>query len=322
MANDRAPRVCVLAPTPLLTVTVEPANGPDGPPEVHVHAGGQGLWVARMAASLGADVVLCGPFGGEIGVIAAHLAVNERLAVRATGYAGGNGVYVHDRRGGERAEVAATPPGPLDRHELDDLYGTALVEAMDSDVTVITGSDPAEILPAWFVEHLARDLRAAGRTVVADLSGEAAKTFVAAGGTVLKISHEELLDAGLAESDAPSDLRAAAERLIDGPLGAVVVSRAGRPSLVVAQDDVVEVVPPRVSVVDHRGAGDSMTAGIAVGLGRGLDLEEAVRLGAAAGALNVTRHGLGTAQADQIERFARQVRVRRPGPDPTPSPTA
>jgi len=104
---------------------------------------------------------------------------------------------------------------------------------------------------------------------------------------VLKISHEELLDAGLAESDAPSDLRAGAENLIAGPLGAVVVSRAGRPSLVVAQDDVVEVVPPRVSVVDHRGAGDSRTAGIAVGRGRGLDLEEAGRLGAAAGALNV-----------------------------------
>lgn len=322
MTENHAPRVCVLAPTPLLTVTVEAGNGPEGPPEVHVHAGGQGLWVARMAASLGAEVVLCGPFGGEIGAIAAHLAASEHLAVRATAYAGGNGAYVHDRRGGERAEVAATPPGRLDRHELDDLYGTVLVEAMDADVAVVTGADPAEILPVEFIEHLARDLRAAGRAVVADLSGEAATTFAAAGGTVLKISHEELLDAGLADSDSPSDLRSAAERLIAGPLGAVVVSRAGKPSLVVAQDDVIEVVPPRVSVVDHRGAGDSMTAGIAVGLGRGLELEEAVRLGAAAGALNVTRHGLGTGRSDQIERFARQVRVRRPGPDTTPSPTA
>ena len=53
-----------------------------------------------------------------------------------------------------------------------------------------------------------------------------------------------------------------------------------------------------------------MTAGIAVGLGRGLGLPDAVRLGAAAGALNVTRRGLGTGRRDQIERFARRVSVR------------
>lgn len=304
------PRLCVLAPTPLLTVTVEAPTGGDGaPPEVHVHPGGQGLWVARMAVSLGADVTVCGPFGGEAGTVVAHLAAQEHLTVHAVAYAGGNGAYVHDRRDGDRNEVAVTPPRPLDRHELDDLYGTVLVEAMDCDVTILTGADPPEVLPAKVLGRLARDLHASGRTVVADLSGDAALAFAEAGGDVLKISHEELIDAGLAASDRVEDLRAAADGLLDGPLTAVVVSRAGRPSLVVSPDGVVEVAPPPVSVVDHRGAGDSMTAGIAVGLGRGLSLVEAVRLGASAGALNVTRRGLGTGRSEQIERFARQVGV-------------
>ena len=71
----RSPSVCVLATTPLLTVTIEAGTG-GGPrvagtdhPDVHVHAGGQGLWLARMAYSLGADVVVCGPFGGETGTV-------------------------------------------------------------------------------------------------------------------------------------------------------------------------------------------------------------------------------------------------------------
>ncbi|MGY4645289.1 1-phosphofructokinase family hexose kinase [Cellulomonas sp. URHB0016] len=317
---SRTPRVCVLAPTPLLTVTIEAPTSEDSHPEVHVHAGGQGLWVARMAVSLGADVVVCGPFGGETGTVLAHLAEVERLRVRPTAYSGGNGAYVHDRRDGDRREIAQTPPHTLDRHELDDLYGTVLVEAMDADVTVLTGANPPKILPATVVGRLAGDLLSAGRTVVADLSGKAAAAFARAGGTVLKISHEELVDGGFATGHTTEELTRAARALLDGGtaggdgsggrLGAVVVSRAGDAGLVVTADDVRAVSPPPITVVDHRGAGDSMTAGIAVGIGRGMPLDEAVRLGAAAGALNVTRRGLGTGRREQIERFAGRVVVR------------
>ena len=53
-----------------------------------------------------------------------------------------------------------------------------------------------------------------------------------------------------------------------------------------------------------------MTAGISVGLARGLDLVDAVALGASAGALNVARRGLGTGNRTTIEKFARQITVR------------
>ena len=64
-------RVAVLAPSPIVTVTVENAGG-DGP-EIHFHAGGQGFWVARMAARLGARVVLCAAIGGESGRVTTPL---------------------------------------------------------------------------------------------------------------------------------------------------------------------------------------------------------------------------------------------------------
>ena len=44
-------------------------------------------------------------------------------------------------------------------------------------------------------------------------------------------------------------------------------------------------------------------------LARGGDLTEAVRTGAAAGAVNVTRHGLGTGQAETIRALAERVRA-------------
>lgn len=66
---------------------------------------------------------------------------------------------------------------------------------------------------------------------------------------------------------------------------------------------------PPLELADHRGAGDSMTAGVAAVLARGGDMREALHIGAAAGALNVTRHGLGTGRAEAVRELAGRVRL-------------
>ncbi len=307
MNADRTPALCVVAPEPLLTVEIE-ADRVEGAPEVHVHPGGQGLWVAKMAESLGARVVVCGPFGGETGALTAHLARTEDLELRPTTH-GGGGAMVQDRRSGEATEIATMPPEPLDRHALDDLYTTALVTALDAEVCVLTGTQFDLGVPPDFYGRLARDLAASGCLVVADLSGEAAAAVARESATALKISHEEMVDSGFAQEASVPELRRAAEKMIEAGPGAVVVSRADEPTLLVTADRSYTVTTPPITTVFHRGAGDSMTAGIAVGLGRGLELPDAVSLGAAAGALNVARHGLGTGRRDQIESFARRVCV-------------
>ena len=54
-----------------------------------------------------------------------------------------------------------------------------------------------------------------------------------------------------------------------------------------------------------------MVAALAVGVARGLDLPAVLRLAVAAGALNVTRRGLGSGQSRDIERLAEGVQVRK-----------
>jgi 1-phosphofructokinase len=50
-----------------------------------------------------------------------------------------------------------------------------------------------------------------------------------------------------------------------------------------------------------------MTAGVAAVLAQGGTLHDAVRTGAAAGALNVTRHGLGTGRIDAVQVLTERV---------------
>ena len=165
------------------------------------------------------------------------------------------------------------------------------------------------MLPDDFYSRLAADLRAVDKPVVADLSGEALTSAVAGGLTVLKVSHEELNRDGRASGDDVQSLADAMQQLNSDGVEHVVVSRAADPALLLTDGQLHKVIAPQLSEVDHRGAGDSMTAGIAVALARGLSIVEAVRLGAAAGAQNVTRRGLATGGRALIERLAERVTV-------------
>lgn len=91
--------------------------------------------------------------------------------------------------------------------------------------------------------------------------------------------------------------------------GTVVVSRGQDPAVVATPDGVLELRVPTMTTVDHRGAGDSMTAGIAAAIAYGLPMLVALQWGAAAGALNVTRHGLGTGSREAIRRLVEHVEI-------------
>src|SRR5207245_2184540 len=100
-----------------------------------------------------------------------------------------------------------------------------------------------------------------------------------------------------ANSDDPADLLLAIDALAKAGAANVIVSRADEPAVALADGRLVEIRAPAFERLDHRGAGDAMTAGVAAALARGSDIESALRLGAAAGALNATRHGLATGEA-------------------------
>lgn len=304
-------RTLVFAPSPLLTVTVEDRGGE---PDLHVHAGGQGVWQAWTIASLDVPVTLCAAVGGETGHVLRGLLQRDDIELVLVDMAARNGGYVHDRRSGDRTSLVEIPAEALSRHDLDDLYEATLRAGMQCGVAVLSGPSDDRTVPADVYRRMAADLASVGGQVVADLSGERLNAALAGGLSFVKVSHHELIDDGRADSDKPGELVKAMLRLREDGARAVLVSRADEPALALLDadsDDVLEVHVPPLHPQDSRGAGDSMTAAVAAALTGGSDLSAAVQLGAAAGALNVTRHGLGTSAGGGARELAELVRLRQ-----------
>lgn len=299
------PSVTVLAPSPTLTVTVEERSGED---DIHLHAGGQGVWQARMLTLLGIRVTVCGYLGGETGSVIRALLENEGIAVEAVGGGDRNAAYVHDRRRGQRRVIAQQSAGPPGRHEMDELYSLVVSRGIGTGLAILGGPTHDNEVPAEIYHRLAADLRRNGAIVVVDLAGDRMDAALRGGVDLLKISDEELdrTEAPEWRTDPVARLRELRSRGAE----AVILTRASEPALLLDAEGLAEITVPRFEIADHRGAGDSLTAGVVAGLARGEDLRRALTLGAAAGALNVTRHSLGTGRPDAIEGLRSRVRVR------------
>ncbi|MCS3843779.1 PfkB family carbohydrate kinase [Microbacterium sp. AK031] len=159
----------ILAPSPTLTVTVE--DHPQGS-EIHVHAGGQGVWQARMLRRLDVSVTMCCVLSGGIGRTLQHLLEDEGITVVAVEREGRGSAYLHDRRQGQRIVIAEEEGDPIDRHARDDLYGAVLHSSAESKVVLLSGPAGEATVPADIYRRLTIDLRTEQRLVIADLSGE------------------------------------------------------------------------------------------------------------------------------------------------------
>lgn len=301
-------RVAIFGPHPMLSITIEALTAAGGD-DIHLHAAGQGVWVARMAAELGARPVLCGFIGGETGTVLRPLLEQMDAELRLVETVEGSGAYLHDRRGGEREPIAQSASLPPSRHEVDELFSTTVAAALDAGVLALCGPFPGEALPLEIYGNLVTDVRANGTPVVVDLSPPRLDSALEGEPELVKINDWELAKYIEGPVDGSERMLAAARRLIERGAGAAIITRAGEPAMVVRGDDAWELIPPRFERGAREGCGDSMMGALAASMARGLEWEETLRIAAAAGAANFLRRGLGSGSRAVIESLAGRIEL-------------
>jgi 6-phosphofructokinase 2 len=287
--------------------------------DVRYDPGGGGLNVARAAAEIGATARALFTAGGAMGDLLRELLADEgveRHAIPIEGLTRENlTVFEEDTD----QQFRFTMPGPELRDEDLDRCHEAVVEVLDDlDVFVISGSVPEHCDPGIY----ARLLRAARdhdvRTVV-DTSGSALEVALEARPSLIKPNLRELRSLTDGDLQDDRDIVDAARSVVrDHGLEAAVVSIGSGGAFLVTANDTERFHPPTVPIRSRIGAGDSMVAGLVVGLADGADLRDAVRYGVAAGAAAVITPGSELCRRDDVERLAagmREQETARPGAD-------
>jgi 1-phosphofructokinase len=263
-----------------------------------------------MAAELGGHPVLCGFAGGEAAALLTPLLDGGACELRLVATSAPTGVYVMDRRDGERRLLAASLSAPASRHEVDDLVSATVAAAIDARVLSLCGPYPDETIDVAPFAEIAADARAAGAEVHVDLSPPRLDAALAGQPALVKINDWQAAEFVVGPVDTPARLRAAAQRMIDAGAERVVITRGGEPAFALMGEEALWIVPPDCPVGAREGCGDTMMGALAAARAHGLGWHDALALGAAAGAANFLRRGLGTGRRADVEALVPHVELR------------
>lgn len=302
-------RVTVFGPSPLLAVSIDAAHGRRGD-EVALAAAGQGVWVARAAVAMGADVVLCGLSGGVVGQALVPLIEALPIDTRLVPSVEQSGCYVVDRRSGRDDVVGMAWSPPPRPDEIDALVSRTAAAAGDSEVLVVCNPMPGDLLPLAVYASVATQAREAGARVLVDLSSPRLDAALQGRPDLVKINDWELAEYVVGPVELPADRDAAIARLGAAGASSVVVTRGDRSVHAVdPQGARLELVPPHLGAGDPAGCGDAMTGALAAALAQGRPWLDAVRLGVAAGAAHFVRGTVPETSQGWVDELMQQVLV-------------
>jgi 1-phosphofructokinase len=275
-------------------------------------AGGKAVNVASFLADFNHAVAVTGILGSDNQELFLHLFAEKNLIdrfVRVPGHTRVNIKVVDEAR---REVTDINFPGlTVEREALDDVLRTLDTLAEDSaEVFVLSGSLPAGVAPTIYRDITTR-LKARGRKIVVDTSGEALAHAIEAAPDMIKPNIDELAALVGHALDSEAAIVAAARALRKRGIDRVVVSMGDRGAIFVTADAAVYAAPPPVQIRSTVGAGDAMVAGTIHATLQNLDVEGCARLATAFSVGALGEIGPRLPPRDVIAAFAQRVTTRR-----------
>ena len=281
--------------------------------EIQIDPAGKGINVSRVARRLGLPSIAMGFLGGETGDLVEHALSAEHVPFHFVRVQGRTriDITINDEATGNATNCWA--PGPhVSAAETEELRTLIEVWLNAARVLVLAGSLTSGLPPDTYAGWT-RMARARGVRVIVDASGEALSEAVKAAPDMIKPNVEEaemLLGRKLPSMDAVVD---AARELQSRGIATVVISMGGEGLVCASGSEVWRVRPPKIKRRSTVGSGDSLVAGMAASFARGASMEDALRLGSAAGAATAASIGTALANPADVDALLSQVLIERVG---------
>lgn len=276
-------------------------------------AGGKGINVARALRLLGRPVLAAGFAGGPTGTRVMEELRREAILTDFTWIAGETRINmaVIDPTSGEQTEINERGPA-VSAEEVERFVERLRYLAQGARICVLAGTLPPGAGPELYA-RLVEDLRECGVTSILDAEGEAMRTGLRAGASVVTPNEREAEELVGQEFSDQEDFVHGLSELVRLGAGEAAITRPDGCVAVVGQGAarrVLEVRTKPLEPVSTVGSGDAFLAGYAAALYDGREPADCLAYGVACGAESTQHFGAGTVDRNRVERLLNEVEVR------------
>jgi len=273
------------------------------------YAGGKGIDVSKALTRLGVENKALGFAGGFIGLelegCLINLGVNCEF-VRISAETRTN-VFINETT--KNRQISFNLKGPfVQSFELMEMIN-AIRGLKDANYVILSGSAPAGVNPIIY-QKIIDIAKNKGATVVLDSDDEPFKAGLRAQPHIIKPNVHELERLVGRELNDLSLITQAAEAVREKGIDIVLVSMGPKGMLLVTEEGRWVAHPPKVTVMNTIGAGDSAVAGFVHGLVLGESYKDALKRSAATGTAATLIQDVSIT-IESVNSISDQVKVRK-----------
>lgn len=273
--------------------------------------GGKGLNVSKPASIYGAEVVATGFAGGHAGAYIEDAL--KPFGIRSAFYhvdaESRSCINIWDEVNQVQTEFLE-PGFTLTEEDFAGFEAKFRQLVQEAKVVAMSGSVPKG-LDGTAYQRLVKIVKDAGIPVILDTSGKLLEMGIEAIPTMIKPNIDEIRMLAGKRCDDISEIIEAARAIHERGVKIVAVSLGADGSLAVGDDGIFRARVPKIDAVNTVGCGDSMIAGFALGLSKGLPLEETLRLASAISAAAAMREETGFFVMEDMEKLLPQIEITR-----------
>ena len=273
--------------------------------------GGKGLNVSKPASIYGAEVVATGFAGGHAGAYIEDAL--KPFGIRSAFYhvdaESRSCINIWDEVNQVQTEFLE-PGFTLTEEDFAGFEAKFRQLVQEAKVVAMSGSVPKG-LDGTAYQRLVKIVKDAGIPVILDTSGKLLEMGIEAIPTMIKPNIDEIRMLTGKRCDDISEIIEAARAIHERGVKIVAVSLGADGSLAVGDDGIFRARVPKIDAVNTVGCGDSMIAGFALGLSKGLPLEETLRLASAISAAAAMSEETGFFVMEDMEKLLPQIEITR-----------
>jgi 1-phosphofructokinase family hexose kinase len=272
--------------------------------------GGKGINVSRVVQELGGQSVAMGFAPGGLGRYIEQTLEGQGIDTDFVHTRGETRTNITILDEGRHMHTILSDPGPtIDRESVATLRRRLKRRLHAGDWLVLAGSIPPPLTGEIYAEliHQAAEM---GAHTVLDADGVALQAGAGALPDIVKGNRRELERLLGRHLDDETSTLAAAKDVRKTGVHTVVVTRGREGAVAMTEEECLRGVAPRVRAVSAVGSGDAFLAGVVLTLSRGEGMEDAMRLGIAAGTAAVLTLGTELCHRREVDILLPRVKVQ------------